>query len=239
MTRQIIRVLGEDRVAFLQGLVTNDVKRAPCWAAILTPQGKYLADFLIVPDGDALLIDVDARLADDLLRRLTMYKLRSKVTLEAVDMPVARGTGTAPDGAIADPRHEALGWRLYGQEGDDGSDWDAIRVANVIPETLIELIPNDTYILEAGFERLHGVDFRKGCYVGQEVTARMKHKTELRKGLTVVGVTGDAAPGTAITRDGREVGTLFTRSGDRAIAYIRFDRMGEGMQAGEAKVVAG
>ena len=95
MTRQIIRLTGEDRIAFLQGLVTNDVARTPCWAALLTPQGKYLADFLVVPDGDALLIDVDGRLADDLMRRLSMYKLRSRVALEAVGMPVARGTGNA------------------------------------------------------------------------------------------------------------------------------------------------
>ena len=242
MTRKIIRVSGEDRVPFLQGLVSNDVARAPCWAALLTPQGKYLADFLIVPqsgpDGDALLIDVDARLADDLMRRLTMYRLRSKVGLEATEMTVARGTGPAPEGAIADPRHPALGWRLYGGQGDDGTDWDAIRVEHVIPETLAELIPNETYILEAGFERLHGVDFRKGCYVGQEVTARMKHKTELRKGLIRLRIEGQAPPGTPILRDGREVGTLFTQSGGRAIAHVRLDRLGEGMEAGPARVFA-
>ncbi|TJZ90507.1 folate-binding protein YgfZ [Paracoccus gahaiensis] len=236
MTRQIIRLTGEDRVEFLQGLVTNDVTRAPCWAAILTPQGKYLADFLIIPDGDALLIDVDAALAPDLLRRLTMYKLRSRVALEATDMPLARGTGPAPEGAIADPRHPALGWRLYGAEGDDGSDWDAIRVAHCIPETGIELIPNETFILEAGFERLHGVDFRKGCYVGQEVTARMKHKTELRKGITVLGIEGAAPVGTPITADGKEVGTLGTQSGGRAIAHVRHDRLAPQMQAGEARL---
>lgn len=236
MTRQIIRLTGEDRVPFLQGLVTNDVARAPVWAAMLTPQGKYLADFLIVPDGDALLIDVDARLADDLIRRLSMYKLRSKVVLEAVDMPVARGTGPAPDGAVADPRHPALGWRHYGAAGDDGTDWDAIRVAHCIPETLVELTPNDTYILEAGFERLHGVDFRKGCYVGQEVTARMKHKTELRKGLTVLRIDGAVPAGTPITADGREVGTVFTQSGGQAIAHVRHDRVAPDMQAGEARL---
>jgi tRNA-modifying protein YgfZ len=238
VTRQIIRLTGEDRVPFLQGLVTNDVTRAPCWAALLTPQGKYLADFLIVPQGEALLIDVDARLGPDLLRRLGMYKLRSAVALEAVDMPVARGTGPAPEGAVADPRHPALGWRLYGEAGEDGTDWDSIRVAHCIPETLVELIPNETFILEAGFERLHGVDFRKGCYVGQEVTARMKHKTELRKGLQVLRIEGEAPVGTAITAEGREVGTLFTQSGGHAIAHVRHDRVGPGMQAGAARLFA-
>lgn len=238
MNRKIIRVTGEDRVEFLQGLVTNDVTRAPCWAAMLTPQGKYLADFLIVPDDDALLLDVDAGLADDLIRRLSMYKLRSRVELQPTDMTVARGTGPVPDGAIADPRHDALGWRHYGQSGDDGSDWDAIRVEHCIPGTLIELIPNETFILEVGFERLHGVDFRKGCYVGQEVTARMKHKAELRKGLTTLRVEGEAPVGTQITRDGRAVGTLFTQSGGRGLAHVRFDRLDDGMEAGPARVFA-
>ena len=238
MTRQIIRVTGDDRLSFLHGLVTNDVTRAPCWAALLTPQGKYLADFLIVPDNDALLLDVEARLADDLTRRLTMYKLRSKVGIEVTDMTVARGTGPAPDGAIADPRHPALGWRLYGGAGEDGTDFDAIRVDHIIPETLVELIPNETFILEAGFERLHGVDFRKGCYVGQEVTARMKHKTDLRKGLARLRIEGEAPVGTTITAEGKEVGTLFTQSGGRALAHVRFDRIGPDMQAGQARLSA-
>ncbi len=242
--RRIISVTGPDRVEFLQGLVSNDVSRAPVWAAMLTPQGKYLADFLIVPhvlpDGtEALLVDVDARLAEDLFRRLSMYKLRSKVELALTALDVARGTGAMPAGAITDPRDPALGWRLYGDKGgDDGSDFDAIRVARVIPETLIELVPNETFILEAGFERLNGVDFRKGCYVGQEVTARMKHKTELRKGLVSVGIEGAAPIGTPIVMaDGREAGTLYTQSGGRALAHMRFDRMGEGLRAGEARIL--
>ena len=101
-------------------------------------------------------------------------------------------------------------------------DWDAIRVHHLIPESGIELVPDDTYILEAGFERLHGVDFRKGCYVGQEVTARMKHKTELRKGLVRVQIDGAAPVGTEITaQDGKPVGTLFTQSGGFAMAHLR------------------
>jgi folate-binding protein YgfZ len=240
MTRTIIRLSGPDRVVFLQGLVTNDVTRAPCWAAMLTPQGKYLADFLVVPEGDSLLVDVDAALADDLARRLTMYKLRAKVDVEVTDLAVTRGTGDAPDGAIVDPRHPALGWRLYGAPADlpadDGTDWDAIRVANLIPETLVELIPNDTFILETGFERLNGVDFRKGCYVGQEVTARMKHKTELRKGLKGLRIEGQAPVGTTITANGKDVGTVFTQSGGRAIAYVRHDRVTDEMQAADARL---
>ena len=237
--RRILALSGPDRVAFLQGLVTNKVGDAPCWAALLTPQGKYLADFLIIPDGERLLIDVDEGLAGDLIRRLSMYKLRSNVALEPVSLGVSRGTGPAPAGAITDPRHEALGWRLYGPETrDDGTDFDAIRVAHCIPQSLIELIPNETFILEAGFERLHGVDFRKGCYVGQEVTARMKHKTELRKGLVTLGIEGAAPVGTPILMpDGREAGTLFTQSGGRAIAQMRFDRMTEGLVADKARII--
>ncbi len=239
--RRIIRVGGQDRITFLQGLVTNDVTHAPCWAALLTPQGKYLADFLVVPDGDALLLDVHEGLAEDLLRRLTMYKLRSRVELELVDIPVCLGQGEAPEGAIPDPRHPALGWRFYGRDagGQSDTDLDAIRVTHTIPASLVELTPNQTFILEAGFERLHGVDFRKGCYVGQEVTARMKHKTELRKGLTTLCIEGRAPVGTAILRDGREIGTLYTQSGDHAIAHVRFDRMGADMTAGSARLFQG
>ncbi|MHC9236466.1 CAF17-like 4Fe-4S cluster assembly/insertion protein YgfZ [Pseudooceanicola sp. 502str34] len=239
MTRSILRFTGPETRDFLQGLVTNDIAgldRGAVYAALLTPQGKYLADFFLVAQGEAVLLDVDSALAPGLLQRLKMYKLRAKVEIEETDLQVKRGTGPAPEGAVADPRHDALGWRLYGAEGgDDGSDWDAIRVAHCIPETGIELTP-ESYILENGFERLHGVDFRKGCYVGQEVTARMKHKTELRKGLALVTVEGPAEPGTEITAGEKVAGVLMTRSGDRAIAWLRFDRAEGEMRAGDATV---
>ena len=108
-------------------------------------------------------------------------------------------------------------------------------MAHLVPETGVELTP-DTFILEAGFERLNGVDFRKGCYVGQEVTARMKHKTELRKGLARVSVEGEAATGDKILNGVKEAGELLSRAGDEAIAYLRFDRAKDDMQAGEAVV---
>ncbi|UWQ54926.1 CAF17-like 4Fe-4S cluster assembly/insertion protein YgfZ [Leisingera caerulea] len=237
--RRILRLSGSDAKSFLQGLVTNNVDRLGdglVYAALLTPQGKYIADFFLAADGDAVLLDVETSLAEGLLKRLNMYRLRADVQVEMTELQVTRGTGAAPEGALADPRHPAMGWRLYGTEGgDDGSDWDAIRVAHCIPETGVELGP-DSYILEAGFEDLNGVDFRKGCYVGQEVTARMKHKTELRKGFRTVEVEGSAPVGTEITAGGKPVGTLFTQSGGKGIAYLRFDRAKGEMQAGDARV---
>lgn len=239
-TRAVLRVTGADREAFLQGLVTNDVNRlaaGPVYTALLSPQGKYLADFFMLPADDAILLDVAASSAAGLAQRLTMYKLRAAVEIEATEMSVSRGLESPPEGAVADPRHTALGWRSYGAEmGVPAVDWDAIRVENAIPETGQELKPNESFILEHGFERLNGVDFKKGCYVGQEVTARMKHKTELKKGLARVAVTGLAEPGATITADGKPAGTLHTRSGDTALAYLRFDRANGVMQAGDAEV---
>ena len=238
--RTILEVTGEDRVHFLQGLVSNDVSKVKdglVYAALLTPQGKYLADFFLVEHGEAILIDVATALAEGLLKRLTMYRLRAKVAIRAVDIPVARGHGDGPAGALPDPRDPSLGWRAYGVEGGAPViDWDALRVAALIPESGVELLPDETYLLEAGFERLNGVDFRKGCYVGQEVTARMKHKTELKKGLALVGIEGEAPVGTEILAREKPAGTLFSRSGDRAIAYLRFDRAEGEMQAGTARL---
>ncbi len=238
--RRILRFGGADTDSFLQGLVTNDIaglEAGIVYAALLTPQGKYLADFFLVRDGDSVLLDVAEELAGGLAKRLGMYKLRADVTIEDSGLNLQRGTGPAPQGALPDPRHPDMGWRAYSTdpEGDDGTDWDAIRVRHCIPETAIELTP-DSYILESGFEALNGVDFKKGCYVGQEVTARMKHKTELRKGLRSVRVDGTAPVGTEILADGKPAGTLFTQSNGKAIAYLRLDRAKGNLQAQGATV---
>ncbi|MEL6913489.1 MAG: folate-binding protein [Pseudomonadota bacterium] len=236
MGRKLLRVTGSDRVDFLQTLVTNEVSGLSgglVYAALLTPQGKLIADFFLVPDGDGILIDVDARVAAVLAQRLGLYKLRADVTLDWDTRRVAQGLGAPPEGAFPDPRHATLGWRAYGAETATIEDWDARRVAACIPEWGAELGP-DTFILEAGFDRMAGVDFRKGCYVGQEVTARMKHKTELQKGIARVAVDGPAAPGTEITSGGKTIGTLHTRAGDEALAFLRFNRIGDRMTAGHA-----
>lgn len=238
--RRILRLSGPETDSFLQGLVTNDIGKLDTglvYAAILTPQGKYLADFFLKRDGDAVLLDVAEDLADGLAKRLNMYKLRAAVTIEESGLNLQRGTGPAPEGALPDPRHQDMGWRAYSTatQGDDGTDWDAIRVKHCIPETGIELT-TDSYILESGFELLNGVDFKKGCYVGQEVTARMKHKTELRKGLRSVQVAGAAPVGTEIIAGGKAAGTLFTQSNGLGIAYLRLDRAKGDMQAADATV---
>jgi len=235
--RVVLRIGGADAHSFLKGLVTRDPGEGLTYAALLTPQGKYLADFFLLDRGDDLLLDVKADAAPALAQRLSMYRLRADVVIEEAGLAVVRGLGEAPEGAYADPRDPSLGWRGYGLEGGDPvTDWDALRVAACVPETGIELIANDTYILEAGFDHLSGVDHRKGCYVGQEVTARMKHKTELRKGFVTVTVAGAAPVGTRIEADGKPVGTLYTQAGGQGIAYLRFDRAKGVMLAGEAQV---
>ena len=246
--RQVWAITGSDRETFLQGLISNDIRHlgdGPVYAALLTPQGKYLADFLLLQDGERILVDLHDSIAAPTMQRLSLYRLRADVQIAPAGMHVVRGLGTPPEGAVTDPRHPSLGWRLYrtgpAAEPDTADapriDWDAIRVEHVIPETGTELVQNESYILECGFERLHGVDFRKGCYVGQEVTARMKHKTDLRKGLARITIDGDAAPGTEImSSDGKPAGRLHTRAGANAIAWLRFDRAEGDMTAGEARV---
>jgi len=238
--RRILKLSGPDAGEFLQGLITNDIKGINdglVYAAILTPQGKYIADFFLSKRGDDILLDIADTHADTVKTRLTMYKLRANVSIEESNLHLHRGLGPAPAMAYADPRHPEMGWRAYREtpQTDDTVDWTALRVAHQIPETGIELT-SDSFILEVGFERLSGVDFRKGCYVGQEVTARMKHKTELRKGLACVSVDGVAEPGDPITKDGKPVGTLLSRSGNKALAYLRFDRADGALTARDATV---
>lgn len=230
--RVILEVTGADRVSFLQGLVTQDMKRVQreglAYGAMLTPQGKLIADFLLVERDESILLDVDARAAEDLARRLAMFKLRADVGIARTDLRVTRGLGDMPEGGLPDPRSDALGWRLYGSvlcEGD-APDWDELHIRALVPQFGSDLVPGESFILELGFERLNGVDFRKGCYVGQEVTARMHHKTELRRGLMQVRLGGPGAPGDSVhDPKGRVAGVLGTCAGDLAMAVLRHDRL--------------
>ena len=243
--RAVLRVAGADAETLLQDLVTNNIEGlAPgrlVYAALLTPQGKYLFDFFIQAADGGFLIDIAKARAPAFAQRLAMYRLRRDAAIETTDLDVTLiwGGDASPEGALADPRDSGLGWRIYGPAPEataTRADYDALRVRLCAPETGRELIEDQTYILEAGFERLNGVDFRKGCYVGQEVTARMKHKTELKKGLARVTIDGAAEEGTALTVEGRPAGTLFTVAGGEGLAHLRFDRAAGEMDAGGATV---
>ena len=228
MQRKVFRFSGTDARKFLQNLITNDVNRldtGPVYSALLAPQGKFIADFFLIPDDNDILMDVDADAAATLIPRFNMYKLRADVTISETDLIVSRGLNDAPEGAFADPRDANLGWRYYGAKdhNTDAVDWDALRVDHKIPEMGREL-DAESYILEMGFEGLNGVDFRKGCYVGQEVTARMKHKTELRKGLVRLVADADIPENADVVSNGKVIGCTHTSAGKRALAYVRYDR---------------
>ena len=172
---------------------------------------------------DSVRIDVHAELAKTLLDRLNIYKLRSDVEIKEVNISVALGLTNPPEGALADPRHPKLGWRFYSKDAkkfDQPINWTKLRVDYVIPEYGSELT-EESYILEMGFERLHGVDFKKGCYVGQEVTARMKHKTELRKGLVKILSQHEISNGEELFFDDKSIGSILTTYGKSALAYVR------------------
>jgi folate-binding protein YgfZ len=247
--RTVLRIGGSGARDFLQGLVSNDLARldrGAVYAALLTPQGKYLFDFFLVAEGADVLLDVKSDRAQALAQRLAMYRLRAPITIDLAGLQVALGLGPAPEGAYPDPRDPRLGWRAYTPDAAafaaalaplDPERLTALRVELGVPETGVELIPDESYILEMGFERLHGVDFRKGCYVGQEVTARMKHKTELRKGLVRVTVEGEAPPaGAEIAASGKPAGALYTVQDGAGLAYLRFDRAEGDLSAGAARI---
>ena len=184
--RIILCVSGPDAKSFLQNLVTNDVTKLDnniIYSALLTPQGKLVSDFFLIDSDQGILIDVNSEVSEKLLKLLTLYKLRAEVRIEKTDLKVSTGITNKPQKALEDPRHPKMGWRYYSSEdlSEKNIDWEKLRVENLIPEFGKEL-SSDSYILEYGFENLNGVDFKKGCYVGQEVTARMKHKSKLRKG---------------------------------------------------------
>ncbi|WP_033923433.1 CAF17-like 4Fe-4S cluster assembly/insertion protein YgfZ [Sphingomonas sp. 37zxx] len=189
--RAVLRLSGEDVRGFLQGLVTQDTGAVapgvPQWSGLLTPQGKALFDFLLWADGDDVLIDCEAAQADALARRLSLYRLRRAITI-ARDPALGVHWSPAPsEGGVADPRHPALGWRWIGTAtGEDASPaWRAHRLSLGVVEGAEELGQDATLWLEANARELNGVSFTKGCYVGQENTARMHHRAKVSRRLLV------------------------------------------------------
>ena len=238
--RTVLCVSGPDAKSFLQNLVTNDVTKLNSniiYSALLNPQGKLVADFFLVDSGQDILIDVNSTVSETLLKLLNLYKLRAEVSIEKTDLKVSTGINNKPHKGLEDPRHPKMGWRCYVDQdlSEKNIDWEKLRIENLIPEFAKEL-SSDSYILEYGFEKLNGVDFKKGCYVGQEVTARMKHKTKLRKGLAIVQTTGSVPFNTPIHANNKIVGKVLSSTNGQALAYLRFDFTSQKMMAGEIEI---
>lgn len=248
-SRGVIEVAGEDRVAFLQGLVSNDVELVTpgraIWTGLLTPQGKYLADFFILTDGTTLLLDCERAQIPMLASKLSRFRLRSKVTVTARDdvhVGAAWG-GTAPSSAIVapDPRLPQAGWRVISSSplpaNATPEDWDRHRLALALPDGTRDLEVDKTVLLEAGFDELHGLSWTKGCYMGQELTARTKYRGLLKRRL--VQVEGELPPpGTPILREGTEVGTMRSSHDHIGLAILRLDAIDASLSAAGIKLTA-
>jgi folate-binding protein YgfZ len=245
--RAVLAIAGPEARGFLQGLITNDVERLKpgegIYAALLTPQGKILFDFLLSEGDGAILLDCAASARDALAKRLSMYRLRAKVTIEPRDglSVVAAWDGTAlPDG-FADPRVPSLGRRGVMATAEvpagfaDAAAYHAHRLFLGVPESG-DFGSDRMFALDADLDELHAVDFAKGCYVGQELTARMKHRATSRKRLLPFDSMDTVDAGTAVRAGDREVGEVIATHSKRGFALIRLDRLED---AGEAPANAG
>lgn len=275
--RGVLRIVGADARPFLQGLISNDVTKVTpahtIYAALLTAQGRFLHDFFIAQQGDALLLELARARRDDLRKRLTLYRLRSKVTIEPDDglavavlwpeaalaplgLPAEPGAAAARAGGIVhvDPRLAALGARalvprdrldeaLAGFARAQPADYDRLRRSLGVPEAGDDLVVEKSILLENGLDELNGVDWQKGCYVGQELTARTKYRALIKKRLLPVLIDGPLpAPGTAVMLGDREAGEMRGGGGGIGLALLRLElldeatRSGETLRAGEARL---
>ncbi len=277
--RGVVTLEGPDAGAFLQGLVSNDVEKASqqraIYAALLTPQGKFLHDFILLRLGEAWLLDCEGARLQDLGRRLAAYRLRADVALAdatedfqvtalfgeeaeaAFPLPPEPGGACAHAGGVVlrDPRHPELGLRAVLPRGVDPAsfeaagfapaafeDYDYRRISLGAPDGARDMEVGRATLMECGFEAWGGVDFDKGCYVGQELTARTKHRGLTRRRLMRVALEGPVpAPGTAVLAGEREVGEMRSGLRDRAIALLRPERIeaagGAPLTAGDSRVI--
>ena len=248
--RSVIAVGGPDRAEFLQGLISNDTAKVgpgrAIWAALLTPQGRFLNDMFVVEDGDGtFLMETERERAPALAKKLKMYTLRSKVTVEdlsdAMEVSVVYGSNAgkilpvAGATAFVDPRLPELGVRMLAPAGQTAAlllgldeaplaEYEALRLRLGVPDGSRDMPVEKALLLESGFDELHGVDWQKGCYMGQELTARTKYRGLIKRRLFPVKVEGALPPpGTPVELDGREVGEIRSGLGDRALAMLQLD----------------
>jgi hypothetical protein len=239
-SRALVSVTGPDWRGFLQGLLTQDVETlAPGEArftALLTPQGKLLFDLLVIGGEDDGLVDVAAARRDALIQRLTIYRLRAKVEIKPIETPVLAlwplTEGAPPAGWTADPRLPALGWRGYGAAAPadaqmaDETAYHRHRLALGVPDPDRDCPPDTTYPIEANFDLLGGIDFQKGCFVGQETTSRMKRRGMIKNRMLPIAFDGPApAFGAEVLAGERRAGEVLSGQEGRAMALLRLDRI--------------
>lgn len=263
--RGVVKVSGTEARDFLQGLITNNAEEArpasAVYSALLTPQGKFLFDFFLTESGSGdMLLECERARAGELVKRLTTYKLRAKVEIADVSddykVVVTWGEGAGPligSMSYADPRVATLGYRHIlplaaydkalgnsGAENATARDYDRMRIALGVGEAPFDFEPERTFPLEVNFDDLHGIDFQKGCFVGQEVTSRTKRRGSVRKRLLPCLVEGPTPKThTPVTAAGREVGMIYSTDSetDHVLALIRLDLMHDVvLEAGEASL---
>jgi folate-binding protein YgfZ len=241
--RGVLEVAGPDRAAFLQGLVSNDVAEIrggqAVWAALLTPQGKWLADFFVMATPDALLLDAEAAQVPMLAQRLARFRLRAKVTLRDASaewrVHAAWDEEEPPPGlAVRDPRLPQAGWRVLATSALDGAtgaqDYDRHRLALGLPDGSRDMESEKSVLLEAGFDELHGVSWSKGCFMGQELTARTRYRGLVKRRLVPVAVAGPLpARGTPVLDlAGAEVGEMRSGRDAQGLALLRIEALDRG-----------
>lgn len=247
--RGVLKISGEDRVTFLQGLISNDVTKATdtagIYSAFLTPQGKFICDFFILAHDDTLLIDIAADALPAFKKKLTMFKLRADVKVDDVSedydvLGVFGDTCEPKQGCYCDPRHPDMGCRAFVSKGAgfDGAEevsfdaYDLKRIQLGLPDGARDMTPEKSILLENGFDELNGVDWDKGCYMGQELTARTKYRALIKKRLFPVKLEGTAPEsGTAIMAGEKSVGEIHSSQGEYALATVKLDAVEEELSA--------
>lgn len=259
--RGVVKITGDDARHFLNNLVTSELAAVQPgtarFAALLTPQGKIVADFLVTEapagHGGGLLLDCPKPLVAPLATKLGFYKLRAKVTVDNLTDQLgvlAAWDGTPamiPDLAFPDPRNAELGYRVFvpqelagklagvlGAELVDAAAYDAHRIACGVPSGGLDFAYGDAFPHETNMDRLHGVNFDKGCYIGQEVVSRMQHRGTARSRTIRLAIDGSAPAGSDIVADGKTIGTMGSSAGGRGLALVRLDKVSDALAKGAA-----
>jgi hypothetical protein len=227
-SRVVLRLTGADARPFLNGVITQDVllapPAAPLFSALLTPQGKILFDFFLTPVDGGFFIDCAAPAGQGLLKRLQLYKLRARV-----DLVMEPGLAVLIGEGAPDPRLATLPQRMIAAVGSAPAvdeAYDAVRLAAGVPEFGRDFAGEDVFLLDVNYDALNAVSYKKGCFVGQEVTSRMKRKGEIRKRTFIARFDGPAPePGTRIKADNAEIGEIMSGRDGIALALLRVDRL--------------